>query len=249
MSLARRHREYIAALSGGSRAGTPAPAASGSSPAARQIQLRLQHDLRRLKDIKSVAAKIAAKRKILPAYHAWVDGALAAATPEPADEVLPTVMVWSIDVGDWGRALALAEHVLRYDLPLPARYQRDAATLVLEEIAEAALRDQARGEPFPLAVLEQVEALVDGVDMHDEPRAKLQKAIAAELARAADAAAAPAARALTERAIAALDAAQRLDERAGVKTQRRALEKALAALPPATDCDTDTDTAGATVPA
>ncbi len=242
MSLARRHREYIAALAGRAT-GTPAPAASAPSPAARQIQLRLQHDLRRLKDIKSVAAKIAAKREILPAYHAWVDGALAAATPDAADEVLPTVMVWSIDTGDWERALALAEHVLRHDLPLPARYQRDAATLVLEEIAEAALRDQARGEPFPLAVLEQVEALVESVDMHDEPRAKLQKAIAAELARAADTAAAPAARALTERAIAALDAAQRLDERAGVKTQRRALEKALAALPPTTD------TAGAAAPA
>lgn len=255
MSLARQHREYIQSLTAASAPaleGGLAPAAAsdaaagqasipagGVSTAAHTINLRMQVDLRRLKDIKSVANKIAVKQVMIGEYGAWIAGLLEAGrnadrgtlAPTGADEVLPTIMVWAIDIGDWPRALELAGHVLRHDVALPARYKRDPATLIVEEVAEAALKAQAGGNVFPLDVLEQVEALVAGVDMHDEVRAKLLKAIGTELARGVDAASADDARRLAMDAIAQLTAAQALHDRVGVKTQIRTLEKTLAALP------------------
>lgn len=258
MSLARRHRDYINSLTATSapamegglapaaasdvaagHAPFPSPFAPAISTAAHTINLRLQHDLRRLKEIKSVANKIAVKQALIGEYRAWCDGLLEAGraaergalAPTGADEVLPTIMVWAIDIGDWPRALELADHVLRHDVALPARYQRDAATLIVEEVAEAALRAQAAGTAFPRDVLEQVEALVDGIDMHDEVRAKLLKAIGTELARGVDAAGEQDAHRLASAAVERLTAAQALHDRVGVKTQIRGLEKALAALP------------------
>lgn len=273
MSLARRHRDYIHSLTAASapamegglasaaasdaaagHAPFPSPSAPAISTAAHTINLRLQHDLRRLKEIKSVANKIAVKQALIGEYRAWCDGLLEAGraaergalAPTGADEVLPTIMVWAIDIGDWSRALELADHVLRHDVALPARYQRDAATLIVEEVAEAALRAQAAGSAFPRDVLEQVEALVDGIDMHDEVRAKLLKAIGTELARGVDAAGEQDAHRLASAAVERLAAAQALHDRVGVKTQIRGLEKALAALPAAPAPNTaDPNTAAA----
>ena len=122
MSLARQHRDRIAAahLSQQARVsgamGGLAPQGeivmvSTTDPVAAQIQLRLTHDLRRLKEIKSIKAKILAKVEMLPEYRAWCDGLLTAAHDAGAgvaEEVLPTIMVWCIDTGDWTRALELA---------------------------------------------------------------------------------------------------------------------------------------------
>ena len=257
MSLARRTQDRILAMKAASApaqgsgfaptAAVALPTAADQprlSTAAATIKMRLTHDLRRLSQIKSIDMKVAAKRQMLPEYQSWCDGLLDAGraatsrelAPTGADDVLPTVMVWCIDVGNWTRALMLASFVLHFNVELPGRYNRDAATLVLEEIAEAALKAQVRGDAFPLYVLEAVEALTDGVDMHDEPRAKLFKAIGTELGRAAGDAEGQAARPLIDRAIAKLARAQDLHDRVGVKTALKGLEKALAALPtPATE--------------
>lgn len=253
MSLAQEHRDRILAMQAASAPAsgsgltpsTPTPAAPVNSAAA-QIKLRFVHDLRRLKAIKSTALKIAAKREMLPEYRSWCDGWLEAGRctngndlgASGADDVLPTIMVWCIDTGDWPRALELAAHVLRFRVAMPERYQRDAATLVVEEIAEAAIRDQAASRPFPIDVLEQVELLTAGIDMHDEVRAKLEKALGVELARAAgeiDTGPADFIAAAT-RALEPLRRAQELHTRAGTKTKVAQLEKAIKAaaalLPP-----------------
>ncbi|MDR6128033.1 phage terminase small subunit [Sphingomonas sp. SORGH_AS_0438] len=263
MSLVRKHRDRIAAtklaqqaLDTGSMGGF-APqaaivvAAATTNPAAAQIQLRLTHDLRRLKDIQSIQGKIAAKREMLPEYRAWCDGLLAAARDANAgvaEEVLPTIMVWCIDTGDWPRALELARYVLRYDVPLPGRYVRAAPSLIAEEIATAALKIQTAGEAFPIDVLEEVELLVAGIDMHDEIRAKLMKAIGTEYARGADAATGPEISRQQMAGLAALRKAQDLHDRAGCRQAIQRLEKALAASaalaatsePATTDTPTDT---------
>src|SRR3546814_6578686 len=151
MSLARRNRNRILATltvasapDGGAvhvpaAAPLPAAGATNASPADRaaaEIALRLTHDLRRLKEIRSIDAKIAAKREMLPEYKAWVQGILAAdagvGTGLAAD-VVPTCMVWLIDIGDFESALSLAEFVLRHKVPMPSRYERDAATLRSKE--------------------------------------------------------------------------------------------------------------------
>ena len=251
MSLARRTQERILAQQ--QSASAPATMGSGLTPAApaastaagrvgAQIKMRLTHDLRRLKEIKAISLKIAAKREMLPEYRAWCDGLLDAgrgaergALPgNVADEVLPTIMVWHIDIGDWPRALELAEHVLRHDVKLPDRYARDAATLIVEEVAVAALKIQNADEIFPLDVLERVDELTADVDMHDEPRAKLIKAIGIELTREAMLLAAaesgtPAFVAAAERALVPLRRAQELHDRVGAKMTIAKLQKAIAA--------------------
>lgn len=247
MSLARRRQERILAAQtalapsgGAATAGSPAvapPPSRAATTAAAQVAMRLAHDLRRLKQIKAISLKIAAKREMLPEYAAWVEGLLSGAAQAGAGasgDVLPTIMVWKIDVGDYAGALPLAEHVLRHKIALPQRYERDAPTLVTELIAEAAIKAQAAGEPFDLAVLERVEAMVDGIDMHDQVRAKLMKAIGAELDRTAShpANADAYTLAVLQRSRAALLEAQSLHDRVGVKSILRGVEKRLAAAQP-----------------
>jgi hypothetical protein len=230
MTPARAHHERNAAMISAS---APAPAeqfaGTPEQRAAAQIQLRMQTDLRRLKDIQSIEKKIEAKREMLPEYAAWVDGLVAMDAPT-TDEVLPTVMIWRIDTGDFPGALVLAEHVLKHNVPLPARYERTAPALIVEEIATAALKAQGAGGAFPLEILARVEELTAEADMHDEIRAKLAKAIGVEQMRAAeDDAAEPLARAvIAGKALELLRRAQQLNERVGVKDRIKRLEKLLA---------------------
>jgi hypothetical protein len=256
MTPARVHR--VAAIVAGAET-SPAEmiaAQLGSDPAAAQIQLRLVHDKRTLKDMHSIERKIDAKRLMIVEYRDWCDTIMASTrTAGLAEEVLPTMMVWSIDIADWDRALDLAAYVLEHDVPLPKQYQRTAPALITEEVALAALNMQTARKAFPLEVLERVEELTGDYDMHDQIRAKLMKAIGAELMRGDVKEMAPDA---IERSLTYLRRAHSLDSRVGVTTMVRGLEKALklateSATPPAppeateaTDTTeiTNTDTAG-----
>ena len=250
MSLARKHQARILAMQSAAAvpsSGGHTPARSTATPSvdraattmARQIALRLTHDLRRLKEIKSIDAKIAAKREMLPEYAAWVEGLLAGSAQAGAGasgDLLPTMMVWKIDVGNYDGGLQLAEHVLRYSVPMPSRYERDAATLIVEEIAEAAIKAQDADEPFDLSVLERVDELTVATDMHDPVRAKLMRAIGVELDRSARAAAEASndadAVSLLCRSLISLKEAQRLNDRVGVKGTIKAVEKRIKAATP-----------------
>jgi hypothetical protein len=235
-AMEHRLTTAIAATAGQSDAAVQL--AVGLDPAVAQIMLRLTHDLRRLKEIQSIELKVAAKRTMLPDYREWCDLRLAAGAAieegelvaSGADDVLPTMMIWSIDTGDWPRALELAEHVLRFNVPLPARYQRTAAPLIAEEFATAALKMQGRGESFPLDVLEHVDALTADADMHDEIRAKLMKAIGFALARVADEqeSGSPEQLAAISKALKPLQRAQDLHVRVGAKDRIKRLQRALA---------------------
>lgn len=254
ISPARRHRERMAARRAATAgpaviAAPVAPAASGDTPAsdaardpaAAQIRMRFTLDRRRLKDIKSIKAKVEAKREMIPEYAAWIEGwfkALEETGVASEDEIVSTLMVWKIDTGDYAGALELAEPMLAHKLALPERYKRTAATLVTEEIAEAALTALGRGEAFDLGVLQQVEALVADEDMHDEVKAKLFKAIGLEFARQADLEAdADEKVVLQTNARQALVRARDLHERIGVKKDIEKLDRALRAA-------TDTGSAG-----
>ena len=71
--------------------------------------------------------------------------------------------------------------------------------------------------------------MTDGIDMHDQPRAKLLKAIGAELIRAAGMSTGDAIVPTIDRAAAVLTKAQDLHDRVGVKTMLRGLDRARAA--------------------
>ena len=258
MSLARKHRDRILASQMASapvmESGLSAPASDAGTPAERaaaSIAMRLQHDLRRLKEIHSIQRKIETKRELLPAYADWVAGLLEGgrnAGVGVAEDVLPTIMVWLIDTGDYARALELADHVVAYDVPLPSRYERSAPSLIVEEIADAAIRAQTAKQPFPLDVLVHVEALTADADMHDQVRAKLHKAIGTELARAAEDLdpTKPEFVVAAARALAPLREAVRLHDRVGVAGQIKRLEKAITKRAEPAAPDATPDTAGST---
>jgi len=248
-SPARKHLERVLAsrLIHSDQA-APGPSALPSpSPAAGmavQMHMRLALDLRRLKEIKSVQAKVEAKRSMLPEYEAWIEGwfsALEQTGTAREDEIVGTMMVWKIDIGDYAGALALAEPILAHKLALPARYARDAATLVAEEIADAALTALGRGEAFDLTVLQKTESLVADIDMHDEVKAKLFKAVGLEFLRQAEQEANPDEKAVLQaNALGALVKARALNERVGVKKDIERLERALAKSADQTAQDTGT---------
>lgn len=215
MSLARQHfqRMTAAAVSAATAQGAPVNAN------AYELQLIALADAKRaLKQVQSIERKVEVKRRVLPDFAPWVRGVLEAGRGGQDDVVL-TVMVWLIDVGDFGPALDIAAYALEYGLALPDQYKRDVATWVAEEIAEQAFAAAANGTPVDLPILQRTEELTADHDMPDEVRAKLHKAIGQGYQ----------AQGGTEQAIAHLKRALQLYPRAGVKKDVERLERALKA--------------------
>ncbi|MDB5724994.1 MAG: 38, BuPhKL3 [Novosphingobium sp.] len=190
MSPAQRHKaRALAAQSATAVAASPVAARPTTGAAATEYEMqraRLGVDLRRLKEIQSIEKKIELKRDLLPEYAPWIDGVLDAAAGGARgvqDDILVQVMIWRIDVGDYDGAFPLIDYVLRWSLALPERFNRTAATLIVEEIAEAALKSIKQGEDFNLELLQRVEAVGADHDMHDQVRAKLMKALGLQIAR------------------------------------------------------------------
>lgn len=247
LSPAARHRERklarLALEKAGAEGVAPERPATGAEATEYELLLAaLGEDLRRLKDIQSTERKIEAKREMIPRYIPHVSATLAAANETGTalqDEVLATMMLWCIDIGEYMNGLDLAEHVLRHGLRLPERFNRGPAPLIAEEIAEAALKAHSQGTAFDLAVLHRVEQLTAAADMHDVIRAKLNKALGHHLLHYADAqeasedAAAGAPRAAREAALEHYKRAFALDRAIGVKKDIERLTAALAkAAPP-----------------
>lgn len=207
-SPAQRHRQrHLAAA-----VTSAAPSAARATASGYELMLaKLAEDKRVLKGIQSVEQKIEVKRQRLPEYEPWVQGRLMAEALAQ-DDVLGTVMVWRIDTGDIDGALAIAEAMLEHDIKLPEHYQRDLATVVVEEIADRA--SQADGGNVTAAQLLAVGQLTEGRDMPDEVRAKLHKATGLALREASPA-----------QAIEHLQRALQLNPRIGVKQEIAKLEK------------------------
>jgi len=238
MSPMQRHRaRALAAQSATAVAASPIAARPVTGAAATEYELqraRLGVDLRRLKEIQSIKSKIELKRDLLPEYVPWVAGVLDAAAAGARgvqDDILVQVMIWRIDVGDYDGALPLIDYVLRWSLALPERFNRTAATLIVEEIAEAALKSIKQGEDFSLELLQRIEAIGADHDMHDQVRAKLMKALGLQVARVVDAIAPDAdgpagqRRAGIDAALRYLRRAQELNSKAGVVKEIERLER------------------------
>ncbi|MGE5563109.1 MAG: phage terminase small subunit [Bacillota bacterium] len=232
----------LAAIAAAAVAASPSAARPKSGPAATEYELKraeLGQDLQQLKQIQSIEKKIELKRQLLPKYDAWVAGVLAAAAQTGRgvqDDVFVQVMIWRIDVGDYEGALPLIAYVLEHGIALPERFKRTAATMIAEEIADAALCAIGQNEPFDLALLQKIDELTAEADMHDEVRAKLKKAQGLELARIAGATEAgsdgPAGgkAAAIAAALTCLKRALQLNERVGVKKEIERLEREAAKL-------------------
>lgn len=175
-------------------------------------------DIRRLSDIQSIERKIEAKRELLPNYESYVQGVLEGGKGQQ-DDVLMTLMVWYLDVGDLKTGLDIAEYAVNHELETPDRYDRKTANLVAEEVADFALKLQD-GDESKAQVLEQLHRTVEyfaDADMHDQVKAKLFKALGYLERDSGD----------KETALLSLKRALELNDRIGVKKDIQALEKEL----------------------
>jgi Phage small terminase subunit len=238
---ARRHAFLVASTSGAilAASGVHLDVEAANDPhlesEAAKTLLMLQDDKRKLKAIQAQSRKIELKRQLVPNYRGWCDGVLAGGRGDrgPLDSIFTTILMWTIDIGDYLTALPMAEHVLRYGLEMPAHVKRTPAVFIVEQIAEAAIAayDLAdpEAEPFPHAVLPMLEDLIVTVDadMPDEVTAKLQKAIGKAIMAGADLEDEEDVRQRQEATLRRYMTAMKLDPRAGVKGEVSKLKKVL----------------------
>lgn len=179
LSLAQSHLRRVRAAQ---EAAKTAPAATMEGATNYELHLAsLIQDRLRLKQVQSNEGKAELKRQLLPQYTPYVEGVLAAGQGAQ-DEVLTTLMLWNIDVGDFANALVIAGYVLKHGMVMPDRFERTTGCLIAEEVAEAALKAQKSGGSFQLAILEDTELLTREQDMPDQARAKLHLALGKALA-------------------------------------------------------------------
>ncbi|HIG2340352.1 phage terminase small subunit [Klebsiella pneumoniae] len=143
-----------------------------------QIMHRLRMDQSALKRVQSDHAKAAMKRQLLPHYEGWIEGTLDGDSGRQ-DEVIVTLMVWAIDAGDYALAARIGRYVVTHGLLMPDRFNRTAATVLVDEICDPILvqvkaDDTTDVTPY-LTVLDDVAEFTAGSDMPDVVRAKLCK--------------------------------------------------------------------------
>ncbi|WP_145031972.1 phage terminase small subunit [Pantoea ananatis] len=176
--------------------------------------LQLNEDRRRLKGIQSTVTKAQIKVEVLPKYAAWAEGVLSADGAQQ-DDVIMYVMLWRIDAGDYAGALTIGRHALKHGWVMPVG-KRNTATVLTEEMADAAKAAMLAGTPFDADLLLQTLDAVDGEDMPDQSRARLHKSIGWVQTESNPAS-----------ALNHLKHALQLDERCGVKKDIEQLERKL----------------------
>ncbi|NEG80109.1 phage terminase small subunit [Pantoea agglomerans] len=174
--------------------------------------LQLNEDRRRLKGIQSNVRKAEIKVEVLPKYAAWAEGVLSADGAQQ-DDVLMYVMLWRVDAGDYAGALAIGRHALKHGWAMPLG-SRTTATVLAEEIADAAKAAILAKTPFDPDLLLEALEVVDAHDMPDQSRARLHKSIGWVLTESSPAS-----------ALNHLKRALQLDEKCGVKKEIEQLER------------------------
>lgn len=177
-SPARRHFERKAAEQ---RQTAASPATRADATAYELMLAKLATDRRRLHDIQSIERRAEVKRELLPEYVPWVEGALKG-NQGVQDDVLMTIMLWRIDVGDLEGALDIAAYAIEHKLAMPDQYKRSTGCLIAEEFAEYALRLKGGIDKATTGWLMAAGDVTANEDMPDEVRAKLLKAVGYGLA-------------------------------------------------------------------
>jgi hypothetical protein len=218
------------------------------------LKIQMGQHLAELKSTRSTEDKIAKKLEFLPLYQDHIDTVLATSEAEGRavqDEIFVQLMIWTFDAATinpelYGRALDMAEYVMRYGLTMPDRFNRGVAEFLLEAVAEDAAKKLAvapadASAPFDLDVLKQAEAMTASADVLDVIKAKAQKAaaklyvlMAAAIDKGETEAPAGGAKAARAEALKRYKRAFELDKNIGVKKEIEQLERLLKNAPPET---------------
>lgn len=166
---------------------------------------KLATDKRRLKTIPSIERKIEVKRELLPDYQPWVSGILSADSQQQ-DDLFITVLLWTLDTGNFPAAYNMTEHALKHGGVTPDQHQRQTACMVAEEVADTARKQLTAGTFEALDSLLTFAGLLSDQDMPDQVRARLHKAPGLAQSESQP-----------REALAQLQRALQLDENVGVK--------------------------------
>lgn len=153
-----------------------------------ELQLvQLNNDRIRLKNMQSDKLRAEFKTQQLPQYLPYVQGILQA-RPNVPDDIVTEMMVWAVDIGDFGTTLDIAEYVLSANLPMPDRFGRNVASFITEDVADDVLKrlqmPEAPNLPVVLSDLERLLEIISNnklpastTDMPDQVKAKLHLAL------------------------------------------------------------------------
>lgn len=177
---------------------------------------KLDTDKRRLKEIQSIETRTEIKREIVPEYQDWLDGAVTSGKGAQ-DDVLATLLVWMIDIGEYHKAMPVIEYAIKSEMILPDQFERNLQTFIVDEVSDAALLAQKEDEDFDFDVLKRLYELTKDLDMPDAAMAKLLKAIGFEQHAMGD----------LEDSLASYNRAYQLNDRIGVKNIIKGIEKEL----------------------
>lgn len=186
-----------------------------------QMLMKLRGDRQILKTIYSVEDKARRKRDMLPSYAPWIAGVLASDAGSQ-DDILMTMLQWSLDAGDIHGSFDMARYALKHGLTVPNN-KRPAPYLFAEDVALAAMRARSAGEPVSVDDLLTAIDMTLPFDMPDPVRAKLHKITGQVLRDDGQ----------PEQALIHLQRAMQLDSAAGVKKDIERLERELRPVPEA----------------
>ncbi|MDP8176341.1 phage terminase small subunit [Pasteurella skyensis] len=168
-----------------------------------------------ISNIQSREQRAEMKKKILPEFLPWIEGALAGGTGKQ-DNVLMTWQVWAIDCDEYHLALQIADYAIHQDLVLPSNFSRTVPTMLAEEFADKAKKKHSANQRFEISYLEQVQRLTADCDIFDESRARLLRELGLEQVHTDP-----------KQALATLERALQLDNNIGVRGEIKKLRKQL----------------------
>lgn len=178
MNAIRKHREKVLAeLAARTSAANGEETLEGHN--AYDLMLaKLSTDKTILRGLKSLKLRGVKKQSMCPEYDAYVDGIIAA-DEKVQDDVLVTMLAWNVDAGNFSRAIEIGAHAIKHGLAMPSNYERTPASVLVEEIAEAAIKSHEDSDhpSVDFELLEELKTLTDQVDMEDQIKSKLMKAL------------------------------------------------------------------------
>ena len=128
-----------------------------------------------LKGINSMRTRAAIKKKYLPDFLPWINGALQGKGKQ--DHVVTQWLVWSLDINDFDLAYKIATYCIHYNLTLPVQFERTLPTFYVEELAKIAKRARDLEKPFKLQVLKNALKLTEYSDISEIVLAKLWREV------------------------------------------------------------------------